>query len=78
MSIGHWYTLVPFRGGPQQLTGVSQARTPLEALDQLALWAQRHPDDTTIVFDRDNRPVEREHLEDLATGLRPPRQHPGA
>jgi hypothetical protein len=70
MPTGQWYTLVRFHGDPQHLTGVSQARTPLEALLQLERWEATYAADTTVVFDRDNRPVDRPQLEYLAAGLR--------
>jgi hypothetical protein len=72
VPIHSWYTLVRFQGDPQHLTGVSQARTALEALTLLQAWEDRYPEDTTVVFDVDNRPLTRAQLEDLATGLRPP------
>ena len=72
MPIGQWYTLLRFHADPQHLTGVSQARTPQEALAQLETWERRYPTDTTVVFGRDNHPVERADLEYLAAGLRLP------
>ncbi len=78
MATGHWYTLVRFHGDRQHLTGVSQARTAQEALDQLVAWEEQHRADTTVVFDSDNHPMDRQYLEYLAAGLglRPFRQRP--
>jgi hypothetical protein len=77
MSAGQWFTLVRFRGDPQHLTGVSQPRTAREALDLLTSWEQAYRDDTTVVFDPDQRPLERSTLEYLASGLQPPRDARG-
>jgi hypothetical protein len=68
MSTGQWYTLVRFRADPQHLTGVSQARTAQEALTQFSAWEQAFPDDTIVVFDRENRPLTSTQLEALARG----------
>jgi hypothetical protein len=72
MPTGQWYTLVRFHQRPEQLTGVSQARSAQEALAQVWAWDQAHPADTTVVFGQDNHPVALEQLEYLAAGLRPP------
>jgi hypothetical protein len=74
MDGGQWFTLVRFQDSPQHLTGVSQARTALEALDQLRAWDGAYPADTTVVFDPQNRPLERQQLAYHASGLRPPRR----
>jgi hypothetical protein len=76
MAAEQWYTLVRFQQTPQQLTGVSQARTADEALMQAQAWEEHFPVDTTVVFGPDNRPMDRTQLEYLAAGLRPPRQRP--
>ncbi len=68
-----WFTLVRFRGDPQHLTGVSEARTAREALDQCMAWEERYPGDTVIVFAPDQQPIIRAQLEFLAAGLHPPR-----
>ncbi len=72
MPGGRWYTLIRFHGTPDQLTGVSQARTAQEALAQLECWEADFPTHTTVVFGPDNQPLERPQLEYLAAGLRPP------
>ncbi|HEY7294230.1 MAG TPA: hypothetical protein VH916_04270 [Dehalococcoidia bacterium] len=71
MTAGHWFTLVRFKDDPRYLMGVSQARTAQEALDQLTAWTMAHPADTTIVFDPQNRSLERSTLEEQASGLSP-------
>ncbi len=72
MPTGQWFTLVRFHQRPEQLTGVSQARTAQEALLVLERWDGEFPADTSVVFDPRNRPVDRHLLEYLAAGLRPP------
>lgn len=72
MATGQWFTLVRFCDRPEQLTGVSQARTAEEALRLLERWADAFPADTAVVFDPRNRALPRQQLEYLAAGLRPP------
>ncbi len=59
-----WYTLVRFKDDPQHITGVSQARTPEEALAVIDSWGSAYPDHTTVVFDPKNKPVNRKALAD--------------
>ncbi|HZQ35748.1 MAG TPA: hypothetical protein VFD32_07435 [Dehalococcoidia bacterium] len=59
-----WYTLVRFKDDPQHITGVSQARTPEEALSLMDTWGNAYPDHTTVVFDPKNAPVNRRALAD--------------
>ncbi len=70
MTAGQWYTLVRFHQTPQQLTGVTQARTAQEALLVLDGWNDAFPDDTTVVFDPANHPITREALTGALRGLR--------
>jgi len=63
-----WYTLVRFKDDPQHITGVSQARTPAEALTLMDAWGNSFPDHTTVVFDPKNTPVNRKMLAESATG----------
>lgn len=68
MAVAQWFTLVRFQGDPSHLTGVAQARDAREALALLEQWQDRFPNDTTVVFDPENRPVERALLEALTEG----------
>ncbi len=61
-----WYTLVRFKDAPQHITGVSQTRTPDEALSLMDAWTREFPDHTTVVFDPKNAPVNRRALADAA------------
>jgi hypothetical protein len=61
-----WYTLVRFREGPTNITGVSQAKTAADALQQLENWERLYPDDTTVVFDPKNAPIQRTALVEAA------------
>src|SRR5438270_7901404 len=61
-----WYTLVRFKDAPQNITGVSQAKTAADALDQFEMWEREFPDDTTVVFDPKNAPVNRRTLHEAA------------
>ncbi|HZQ38711.1 MAG TPA: hypothetical protein VFD32_22490 [Dehalococcoidia bacterium] len=63
MAMAQWFTLVRFNGDPSHLTGVAQARDAREALALLAQWLDRYPDDTTVIFDPENKPVDRAVLE---------------
>jgi len=58
MSEQHWYTLVRFRDHPGRLTGVSQAKTVLDAWTLQTRWQQAFPADTCVVFDPANRPIQ--------------------
>ena len=62
-----WYTLVRFKGTPKDMTGVSQTKTAAEALALLDTWETNYPEDTTVVFDPENQPLQRTALEMLAT-----------
>lgn len=66
MAVAQWFTLVRFREDPSHLTGVAQARDAREALGLVEQWQEHFPDDTTVVFDPQNKPVERTLLESLA------------
>jgi len=66
-----WYTLIRFNGSPKDMTGVSQTKTAAEALTLLDRWADEYPDDTTVVFDPQNAPLQRTALEMLATRQEP-------
>ncbi len=57
-----WYTLVRFKEAPANITGVSQAKTAADALQQLENWERDYPDHTTVVFDPKNAPVQRRTL----------------
>ncbi len=63
MAVAQWFTLVRFQGDPSHLTGVAQARDARETLALIEQWQQRFPDETTVVFDPQNKPVERSLLE---------------
>jgi hypothetical protein len=76
MSADQWFTLVRFRDDPQHLTGVSQARTAQEALDQLTAWDEAYPAETTIVFDPEQHPLDRPVLLERAAGLHPAEDRP--
>ncbi len=62
-----WYTLVRFKDAPQNITGVSQAKTAADALTQLEAWERDHASETTVVFDPKNVPVNRKTLSESAT-----------
>ena len=68
MAVAQWFTLVRFQADPSHLTGVAQARDAREALALLEQWQDRFPNDTTVVFDPENKPVERALLEALTEG----------
>jgi hypothetical protein len=61
-----WYTLIRFKGSPADMTGVSQTKTAAEALTLLESWEAEYPEDTTVVFDPQNAPLQRASLEMLA------------
>ncbi len=61
-----WYTLVRFKEAPQNITGVSQAKTAADALSQLDAWERDHAGETTVVFDPKNVPVNRRSLSESA------------
>jgi hypothetical protein len=61
-----WYTLVRFKDSPKDVTGVSQTKTAAEALALLDKWETAYPEDTSVVFDPQNRPIQRAELEQLA------------
>ncbi|HEY7294025.1 MAG TPA: hypothetical protein VH916_03245 [Dehalococcoidia bacterium] len=75
MATGQWFTLVRFRGDPTHLTGVAQTRNARETLTLLDAWDARYPEETTVVFDPQNKPLERSLIEWLASG--PSRQDSG-
>lgn len=62
-----WYTLIRFRETPSDLTAVSQTKTAAEALTLLTGWETEFPDETAVVFDPENAPLQRAVLEMLAT-----------
>ena len=62
-----WYTLIRFKDSPKDMTGVSQTKTAAEALTLLDRWEAEFPDDTTVVFDPQNAPLQRTALAMLAT-----------
>ncbi len=66
MAVAQWFTLVRFQGDPSHLTGVAQARDARETLALMEQWQQRFPDETTVVFDPLNKPVDRSLLESQA------------
>ena len=61
-----WYTLVRFKGTPTDLTAVSQTKTAAEALALLDSWESEFPEDTALVFDPRDAPLQRSALEMLA------------
>ena len=61
-----WYTLIRFKGTPKDVTGVSQTKTAAEALALLQSWEAGFPEDTAVVFDPENQPLQRGLLELLA------------
>lgn len=61
-----WYTLVRFKGSPKDITGISQTKTAPEALTLLGSWEESFPEETTVVFDPKNQPLQRVMLVDLA------------
>lgn len=66
-----WYTLVRFKEAPQNITGVSQAKTAADALAQLDAWERDYAGETTVVFDPKNAPVNRKTLTELASRVSP-------
>lgn len=66
-----WYTLVRFNGTPKDMTGISQTKTAHEALSLLDAWEESFPDETSVVFDPKNQPLQRSALTDLAAQQRP-------
>ena len=61
-----WYTLVRFKDAPQHITGVSQAKTAADALNQMETWERDFPGETTVVFDPKNAPINRRTLTETA------------
>ncbi len=68
MAADQWFTLVRFNADPSHLTGVAQTRNARETLALLDQWQERFPAETTVVFDPDNKPVERSLIEPLDQG----------
>lgn len=61
-----WYTLIRFKDTPKDVTGVAQVKTAGEALALLRSWESDFPDDTAVVFDPENQPLQLGLLELLA------------
>lgn len=53
-----WYTLFRFLGTPEHLTAVAQTKTATEAHALIGDWTGQWPDETSLVFDTANHPVE--------------------
>ncbi|HEY7296072.1 MAG TPA: hypothetical protein VH916_13595 [Dehalococcoidia bacterium] len=72
LAAGQWFTLARFKDDPRHLTGISQARTAQEALDQLTAWEAPYLAETTIALDPARHPLERPALTARAAAPIPP------